>query len=181
MINLLPPAAKKGILIEYWVRVISVWLILWSLALLAAASLSFPAYVFTATQIKLHQDSATQAMKQVTDYEQTSVALTRASQQARIIVDGQQVDRFSKYVFLLEQLQGTDVQVSTIALERVEDGMAPITVGGTARDRQALASFRDRLLTNEAVVSVDLPISNLAKDKDIQFTISVTLRKSDQV
>lgn len=181
MINLLPPAAKKGILIEYWVRAVSVWFILWSFALLAATSLLLPAYVFTTSQVELHQESADVAIKKVTDYEQASVSLVNASQQARTIVDGKEKERFSKYVLLLEQLQGEEVQVTTVTLGRDEKGITPIAVGGVARDRQALAAFRDRLLADDAVTSVDLPISNLARDKDIQFTISVTLHNQDNV
>jgi hypothetical protein len=128
MINLLPPTAKKGILIEYWVRVISVWLMLWSLALIGAASLLLPAYVYTTSQVQSHQESAEQAMKKVTDYQHASVSLERASQQARMIVDEKGEIRFSQYILLIEQLQGAEIQVTTIKLGRDKTDLTPIMV-----------------------------------------------------
>ena len=42
MINLIPPSAKKSIKIEYWVRVLSVWLLIWSLVLVASVGILWP-------------------------------------------------------------------------------------------------------------------------------------------
>lgn len=181
MINLIPSAAKRGILVEYWVRVVSVWLILWAIALIAAASTLLPAYVLISSQVSLHEESASVASQKVSDYETASVALVQASQQARMIVDEKEVMQFSTYMQLLESLQGEGITVSAYTMEREKEGIAPIGIEGVAENRKALASFRDRLLAAKEVSSVDLPISNLAQDKDIQFSLTVVLAKQEQI
>jgi hypothetical protein len=175
MINLLPAPAKKGILFEYWVRVASVWMIIWSVALIAGTSVLLPAYVLIDSQVQSYADSAAAASQKVANYESVSVSLVEASQQAKMIVDEESLPLFSSYINKFELLQGEGISISVINLIRTETGMAPITIGGVARDRQALASFRDRLLADEAVDAVELPISNLARDKEIAFSITVTL------
>ncbi|GEM_PF-377721 len=175
MINLIPPTARRGVLVEYWIRVVSVWLILWSVALFAATSLLLPAYVFVNSQVRVYQESAELASQKVADYEAVSTALVRASQQAKTVMDEANRFQISDYVELLEQLQGDEIQINRIELGRAEQGVLPAVVGGMADNRQALASFRDRLLTDKRISAVDLPISNLAQDKNIPFTITITL------
>lgn len=181
MINLIPPAAKKGVVVEYWIRVTSVWLILWALASFAAAAISLPAYVLINSQVKEHRASAEIASQKMADYQNVSVALIQASQQAKIVVDEERLPRFSKYVLMLQELQGENINISTVNLGRDKTGITPIVVGGIATDRQTLASFRDRLLADELVAEVDLPISNLARDKDISFMVTIKLVNSDKI
>lgn len=175
MINLLPAPAKKNLLIEYWIRVVSVWMVLWSVALIAATSVLLPTYVLIEAQVKSYADSAAAASEKVANYESVSVALVEASQQAKMVIDEEKIPLFSYYVNKFESLQQDGIVIKTINLTRADSGVAPILIGGEARDRQSLASFRDRLLADEAVDTVDLPISNLARDKNISFSITVTL------
>ncbi len=51
-----------------------------------------------------------------------------------------------------------------------------ITVRGTARDRESLIEFEKKLESQKSFSSVDLPISNLAKEKDIDFTIGIVMK-----
>jgi hypothetical protein len=181
MINLIPPTARKGVIAEYWIRVTSVWLILLAFALFAAAAISLPAYVLISSQVEEHESSAVEALQKVADYQNVTGALIEASQQAKLIVDEDNLPRFSTYVLMLQGLQEEGIQINTVNLKRDASGIVPIDVGGIAADRQTLASFRDRLLADESVVDVELPISNLARDKDIAFNLRVMLVNSDSI
>jgi hypothetical protein len=179
MINLIPPQAKKSLMIEYWVRVASTWLILWSITLIVSTIILLPTYVLIGTQVSVYKTSAEEASLKVASYKDVSRSLVNASQRARILVDESGLADISEFITLIEGLQGSEVELSQINLNRIENGFDPMIVSGTATDRQALASFRDRLLAEEKISSVDLPISNLARDKDIQFTITVNLKPID--
>jgi hypothetical protein len=48
-----------------------------------------------------------------------------------------------------------------------------MAVSGKAVSRDALLSFSKALKSNHRFESVDLPVSNLAKSKDIEFSISI--------
>lgn len=173
MINLIPPAAKKSISIEYWIRVVSVWFIIWSVTLLMSASIFLPTYVLINAQVKVHAESATEASQKVADYENVSTALINANREAKLIVDEAAAVYFSNYIELFESLEGKSVQITEINMSRDDELLKQATVGGIASDRHSLASFRDQLLSNERVAEVEFPISNLAQDKDIPFKMQV--------
>lgn len=54
------------------------------------------------------------------------------------------------------------------------DPKITLTLSGVAKDRQALISFQDALNESGRYGEVSLPVSNLAKDKDISFQIKLT-------
>jgi hypothetical protein len=180
MINLIPETAKKRIVMEYWVRVTSVWFILWAFALLAGASLIYPSYTLITGQVDVFQSSAAEASRKVEDYQQTSVALVRSSQEARMVIDQNAIVPFSEYIALVDGLRGSNIELSQIRLSREEGQLTPIILTGIAVDRQSLASYRDILLAQPNVESVDLPISNLARDRDINFTITVVVNEANE-
>ena len=179
MINLIPPQAKKKLKAEYWVRVFSVWLMLWSAALLVGAGILLPAYVLIDSQVTVYEASAAEASLKVASYENVSTSLVQASQQAKIINDAALLPVFSEYIDLFSSLENKDVQITDISFSNTEVGIAPMVMSGMASDRHSLALFRDRLLADDRIVSVDLPISNLASDKDIKFNITVNVNNSE--
>lgn len=181
MVNLIPEKAKRDLKIEYWTRVVSVWLITWSVALFVSAGVLLPANVLIGTQVETYEDSATVAMEKVSGYESISKLLEKTSIQAKTIVDEDNFSKFSQYLILFKSLQSDGLSITRINMSREGGGVAPIVIEGVADNRQILASFRDKLMSAEGVASVDLPISNLASDKDIDFNITVVLNKQKAV
>lgn len=176
MINLIPPQAKKSLLKEYWVRVFSIWLTLWSVILLLSAVVLLPTYVLIGTQVDVYKNSAEQASQKVAGFQDVSKDLVLASQEARFLVDESLLPDLSDYVTLFEELRGVDIELNKISIMRDGSDMRPASISGLAKDRQSLASFRDRMLADSQIIDVNLPISNLTRDKDINFTITVNLK-----
>jgi hypothetical protein len=181
MINLIPKSAKKNIVTEYWVRVLSTWLMLWAFAIACGTAILFPSYILVSSQVTAYEDSADSASQKVADYESASVALIQASQQARDIVRQREAAPLSSYVDLFMNLQGTNIFIDQFSLVQEETSILPVRISGTATNRQALASFRDRMLAHPLITEVDLPISNLANDKDIVFSLIVTMANPTDV
>lgn len=177
MINLIPPQAKKSLTLEYWLRVISVWCITFSVALLLGIVLLVPVYVLLNIQISVLSSSAASASQKIATLKDVSKELDVASKQARSLINGLRFNYVSEYTASFRSLESEEIQLSQISIDRSKDGVAPIRISGTATTRQALASFRDSLLTQSQVASVDLPIANLAKDRDIQFSLTVAIKK----
>ncbi len=176
MINLIPPKAKRSITIEYWLRVISVWFFTFSVAFAVGASLMVPTYVLITLQVSAFSDSAASASEKLATLKDVSKDLNLASQEARALIDGLRFSQMSGYVTLFRDLETNEVTLSQISIDRTKDGVAPVRLAGNAANRQALAAFRDHLLAVPQVASVDLPISNLAKDKDIPFNLTVAIK-----
>jgi hypothetical protein len=181
MINLIPPAAKKRLKFEYWTRVMSVWLLIWAVALVVGASLLFPTYVLIGSQINVFAESAALASEKVSSYENVSKTLVQSSQQASFILNESDLPEISKYIDLLKSLEGSDITIDRIDVNRDGTVLQPIRVTGEADSRQALASFRDRLVAEAVVSEVDLPISNLAQDREILFSISIILNNQADI
>lgn len=177
MINLIPPKAKKGVVREYWLRVVSVWFYTWSAALLGGVLIMVPAYVLINSQVSVYEASAKTASEKVANFEDVSKSLTVSSLQAGKLITGFRQSLISERIATLRSLEKPGVTISEFTIGRTDEAYEPIQVTGTAENRQALAAFRDRLLALSDVASVDLPISNLAKDRDIQFTLTVSLKK----
>jgi hypothetical protein len=181
MINLIPPTAKKSLKFEYWIRVFSVWLLIWATTLIIGASLLLPTYVLIGSQIVAFSESAALASEKVNNYQNVSKTLVQSSQQARFALNESELPAISDYVDSLKSLEGSDIIISRISVRRDADGLQPIQVSGEAESRQSLASFRDRIVAEETVMEVDLPISNLAQDKEIFFNLTVLLNNEKNI
>lgn len=177
MINLIPLHEKKRIRFEYWLRVATVWTMLFSCVILLVMCAMVPAYVLISMQINSGAETSKAALEKVVAYEAAGTALREANKQAKAVVDNAQFIPISDRIGLIRQYENSNVTVSSITISRTADSFAPLEISGLAVSRQALATFREQLLADPQIESVNLPISNLAKDRDIQFNLTVVLSK----
>ncbi len=176
MINLIPQHAKSSITREYWTRVASVWLFILSGVTFIIAALLVPVYVLVNSQIAVYAESAEAAISEANKYDLSSTALVRTSQDAAKVLKMQSEPEFTEFIALFEALENRAVTIERFEFSKQGDTLAPISISGNAATRQALADFREALLTNERIDTVFLPISNLAQDKNITFTITITMK-----
>lgn len=177
MINLIPPVVRKNIITEYWIRVVSIWLFIVAIVATAVVFLSLPVYVLVSSQVDVYAQSAAEATERVTEYDLSAGALVRANVMAQKVFELREVEKFSNTISTIEALQGNDIEIDGFEFARQEGSLAPVQVTGRAATRQALSDFRETLLRQETISDVVLPISNLAKDKDIQFSVSITFKE----
>ena len=135
-----------------------------------------PVRVLVEAKIDAYQESAVVASEKIASYETVSKELDRSTEQARLLINNNQQNSLSKIVELFSSMEGSGVELTALTVIRAEGNQVdPVKLTGNALDRQALADFRDRLLEQEEIEVVDFPISNLAKDSDISFSITVTM------
>lgn len=175
MINLIPPTAKKKIITEYWVRVISVWMLIFGVVLLVVSLLFLPVYVLVTSQVEVYETSAKEAVAKVAEYDLSASTLAEANVQAQMLIELRQMKPFSDLIDDFSALQGDAISIINFDFKRTGMKLSSVQLIGKAEDRKALADFRDAMMTLPEVKDVYLPIANLAKDKDINFSISVTL------
>lgn len=175
MTNLLPPAAKKKVVFEYWIRVFSMWTILWSACLLVSAIVLWPTYVLIIGSSEAYADSVTDASERTAEYQSISQMLVRATKQAQTIIITERQTRLSAVFNDIEAAAGQGVTLAEVTVERNKSGIDPVQVRGEATNRQSLAAFKNRLEAVPYIASVDLPIENLANNQDIMFAISVII------
>ena len=108
-------------------------------------------------------------------YESISQTLSQATKQAQTIIIKDRQTKLSVIFTEVANAAGSEVDLSGVTVNRNKTAIDPVQVRGVASNRQSLAAFKNRLETIPYVVSVDLPIENLAENQDIVFTISVII------
>lgn len=176
MINLIPPDAKARIRIEYRVRAAALWLFgLAAVAIIFGVAL-LPAQVLITTQSKGY--SNTEEADTVGASEKVSAAqlLSSANEEARLVLENASLPTFLPISDLVSAAASAHgVSVTGYEFARSAAAIAPVRVAGVAPTRTALAAFRDALLSDPRVSQIELPISNFAKNRDIEFSLSLTL------
>lgn len=178
MINLIPADAKKHLVREYWLRSVTVWFFLWTFALALGIFILIPSYMLINLQVKAYSVSAETADAKNANFENVGKELERASKTAASLNEHFSQPAMTEYIKLLRGFETSSIHIKQISIERVETGINPIKITGVAADRQSLAAFRTRMLEDETIEAVDLPISNLAKDREIPFELTVTMVKT---
>ena len=173
MINLIPPHAQKQVKREYWVRVVSVWLFLIGSAFLIVVILAAPIYVLIRSQLQNFLQEYTEAANESQSFNQSEAAIKNANDMAVLLAKADTSVSFSSTIESLQKLMGADVSIDSFTLARKNGALDTITITGIARSRLALSNFKDAIEKDEHFKSATLPLSDLAKDKDISFTMTI--------
>jgi len=181
MVNLLPPTAKRKYVIEYYMRALTVLLFLLTAAMLVLGALMLPLWVSVEIQNKALSAPYAQAVADTASYVELEDKITSAN----LLVN--ELDRVRRYepllprILLIHSLAGSEVVINSVAEQRTKEGVvAEVSVTGVAATRAALAAFRDRLEADKQFTSVALPISNLAKDLEVPFSVTITVNHQSE-
>lgn len=173
MANLIPPDAKHAIIIGYWLRVITVWFVLVGCALFAVAALKTPTFVLVQSQLRTFSDQYEGARQNEETFIQVQQALNAANRLSGLLAENKEEIQLSIVINQLDTMAGDDVRISNFQLQKTEAVLNKITINGLANTRTALADFSKNVEAHPAFTEAEVPIANLAKDKDISFSIEV--------
>ena len=176
MINLIPPSAKKIVVKEYWLRVATIWLFAASFSLALVLALQIPVYVLVTDLESSIASQFNSVREQKNNFDESEKLIKDANNLiTHLSENSDSYQLFSSLVYELDGLAGSDVTLTKFSMTRSEDEIDAINLIGNATDRISLSKFRDDLKKHELIGEVELPISNLVKDKDIVFSMKVTL------
>lgn len=180
MINLIPPAARRGVLREYWLRVGVVFLFLLGFAGVAVAALSTPAFVLIYTETKAVSGQYADVQEVQEELRQAETVIKQANELAGHLGEISTTTSFSVIISEINQLSGREIELSQYQFVRVGDEIGEISIGGVAVTRTALADFSAALEAHAWFEEANIPISNLAEDQDVPFTLTITpVKQSD--
>jgi Tfp pilus assembly protein PilN len=175
MINLIPPAARRNVVREYWIRVISVWMFLMGTGFLVVAALLLPTFVLIRSQINVLSAASYMVAEKVASYDVSATELKLASTQAVILASAGTTTPFSAYLSLIEKNTGDGIQIRSVDFSRAGVSGGTVVLSGESKTRQALADFRDLMESEGLFTKVDLPISNLIKERDVLFSMQMVI------
>lgn len=180
MANLLPESYKKTIHLEYLLRFVVVALVMSFALLVIGIILLVPSYVIssiqsnaTKQQISLIQSQKTQENRMVDE-----TVLKRTEAELKVFSTEKSFSEVEKTIQTVLGHMPAGIALSTINYEKKGKGEATqdsVILSGLASTRSDLLAFRSALEKETSFSSVVLPYSNLAKDKDVAFSITIML------
>ena len=178
MSNLIPPQGHTSVTREYIVRILSVYGFLLASVLVALSALVVPTYALVNTQLGINvlQDPAGNTMSNVfrdaeNTIEQANELLTQLAVPSRSIHASELLKEIQKSAreditfknFQIEQTQEKDSRRITVQVQ------------GIAGSRSALARLKENLETSPLFEHAEVPISDLARDAELPFVITLTV------
>ena len=176
MFNILPPQQRKYLTHEYSVRLTVVLLAIISLAAIFLFGSLFPAYFLSLS--KQHSEETTLADAQKASSEEKVDPHTSFAE-LKSFVDS--INHASPAVTAREIINAvvtrkvTDIKITGFDLGSSAEGIRTVTVVGVAANRESIQFFKKRLEGEKLFKKVMVPLSNFQKNKDIQFTINITI------
>lgn len=179
MINLIPPEAQSHIVTEYWFRVAAVWLMMLAVTMGLVAILLLPAYVLVTNQVSVNTQAAEAIMAESGEQSSALKLLTQANLYAdAVVVSAGRQSLLSVFDAIASVTTPDVISISNYSFARTDAALGQIKIDGEALTRRDLISFRDKLTEHPLIDKVNLPIANLAKDKNIPFSITLTIATS---
>jgi len=169
------PNSEKGSLVrEYRVRALIVLIFFISVSLVVGIASLFPAYIYSSIEERIH-------LRQVADLQKTSDDATVTAIQKQLLASSALLNTvssninsniYAKVVSSIVALRG-NIVLTSFALEHPSANTVTAVVSGVAGTRDDLLAFKARLQSLPGKTSVDLPLSTLAQDSKISFSIQI--------
>lgn len=174
MFNLLPTAEKLALRREYRMRLAIVALSMFLFTLLAAFLLMIPSYVLTVSKenfVKQNQNLLGQELNEADKAYSRDLAKIRDELAALTPKSGSL--KLSTFISDLIADRNSDIKINSIVITPIEGNKSSILIAGLAGKRVSLLDFTKAIETERGVSDVNTPVSNFAKEADIEFAITV--------
>ncbi len=173
MFTLLSPIQKKQLMRQYRLRLFSVVVLFASLIFIISAVLLLPSYL----TLKLEKSRLITTNDLLTEEirKQGDKGLAQTLREIRAMSTLAAIDNTEIFKALGSVLEARtpDIKFQSVKYKRGDAEQSTLTLTGTAAKRTDLTELRDKLKKDPLFASVELPISNLAKETNVEFTIAL--------
>ena len=174
MRNLLPAEHRTRVIVEYRLRVVVVVLSLTLIVVIVGIVLLIPSY-FLSRSKKDSVSEQTAFIERSIEFRESEISaelLRKTRDQLLLLADSDKRVLLTSIIKNVTEGKGIGVTISAISHFR-EGEIGTLTITGKALRRDNLLAFKDALDRNSHFSSVSLPISDLAKSRDIKFTLTL--------
>lgn len=178
MNNFLPNLEKKELRKEYLLRLIIVACGGIFVVTFSAIIFLLPAYISSkALRTQAQQAFNTIAQKGVTiETQETEAKVKSLNELLDRFSDGIQRPKPTDTLKFIESIRVPGVALSTVEFTYAASSTMEIRIIGEAVTRDALITYKKKIEGSGIAQKIDLPVSDLAKSKDIAFTIKITTK-----
>jgi len=176
MINLLPLEEKEKIKAEYRVRVFVVILFFVFATIIIATVLLLPRYLFLETRERVYGGELSKIDIDLADGQRELKNVLRDTKRKVDILESG-ADKVNVYhdIFLPVLENRNTIEIDGISYENTRDDDV-LLVSGISPDRDTLLDFIKKLEQNPSFGNVELPVSNFIKNKDIEFSMDISVQ-----
>ncbi len=177
MFNLLPENLKDKIKKDYKLRKITVILIFFVCVLFSALIFLLPSWLVSYYNEKEVVLDHKQMQDNLSDLNISSVLSTIKTINTKLNIINSNLDypKILPYLNTILSKKTNSIHINNFTYNYAEDKTTEVTLGGVASTRESLVSFVKTLEESKSFSEVNLPISNLAKDKNIIFSIKMKI------
>ena len=176
MINLLPQHAEKKLSQEYWLRVGAVWAFLFSILFILLSALLLPTYILVHSQF---QELAIADQKNTEiegKFQNAQAQIKSANVLAEVLSQTASGTKISTVIDEVKKAQTQNIQIKTLEIGREEGFVNTVQIQGEAQSRASLVQFKTALEGSALFESASVPLSDLARDTKLSFTITATIQ-----
>jgi len=178
MANLITEKQKKIIKIDYFIRLLSIYLIV-PIALLGIFLLAYiiPYYI-SVSQKNIMVAEQFKSVINVENKENVGVSAssimtqTQDEMKAIKLYNNSRLNLSDSLAKIIAS-KNSNIQITRLSFTFSKSGQAIFIVSGISKDREGLVSFIDDLKGKAGFSKVDSPISNFAKNSDISFDLNI--------
>lgn len=179
MFNLLPENLRKSIVTEYKLRLSIVVLLFVVLLQFSFLIFLFPSWLTSHYKEKDFLVKSDELNRSISALDVSSTTAFIKSINEKLSVANQTLE-YPKLIPIIDSVisyKGTSIRLDGILYTVNGSNSGVLTINGMGDKRDSLVAYADSLKKIDSFKKVDLPISNLAKDKNIDFSISVNIEK----
>ena len=165
---------KRGLKQEYRIRVFIVLMFFVSVGFIVGICSLFPAYIYASLEEGIRLNQAT-ALKQTEDNKKVVVVEKQLSASSAVlnkVYDSINSDIYFKTINSIVAVRG-NIRLNSFSIEHPNANSVNVVVSGLAPTRGDLLAFKSRLQVLAPKISIDLPLSTLAQDSKISFSIQI--------
>ncbi len=180
MFNLLPDSFKEDLRKEYKLRRYIIILLFISFVQLSSLVFLFPSWATSSYK----EEAITAEVEKMNQADNVSNSNSIRSSIRSLNKDLSLFDSYLKYTKAMPffdvilSKKTSSIRITNMTYSSVSTSTATINLQGFSSTRDSLVNFKKNLDDSKAFINVDLPISNYAKDKDINFSMSLTISQN---
>lgn len=177
MRNLLPTENTRTLLGEYYARLAIVGGLLLSLALVVGILSLTPSFLSLNTQERILIDQMRFADNRLAEEggDVPGAALEQARREIAFLEAHTAESYISSRIAALLNERPEGIRVTSISFRASEgDGASSLTLSGVSATRENLIAFKQQMEKQTDFESVRLPVSNLAEERDLPFSVIIT-------
>ena len=177
MFNVLTENFKKEIVNQYKKKLVIVWLTaIISLQIFFLILILLPSYIYLVAEQRDLQASNNTAVN--VNSQQNNSNISELSLQAKnelsALSSNIGLNTPGSLISRLTSLRGKSIQLKEIAYKVGTSTSSDIALHGVSATREDLLSFSKEVEADNVFYNINLPVSNFAKNKDIDFSMTMT-------